>query len=266
MNRVTVLSLGAGVQSTTMLLMACHGLIERPDYVIFADTGWEPEPVYDHLEWLEKEAAKHGLEITTVRNGNIKEDVKQHVDTGERAASLPYHLKADDGSEGFNGRQCTSEYKIQPIRKDIRKQLGYEPRQKIREKVIMMKGISLDEYQRMSISNVKWIEHSYPLIDQNMDRQSCYVWLEKNGYSIPPKSSCIGCPFHNNELWRDMKRNDPQSWEDAVQFDKKIRHQPKLRSEAYLHRDRVPLDQVDLNENQTELDLFNNECGGYCGV
>jgi hypothetical protein len=36
-----VLSLGAGVQSTTLALMAAHGEIgPMPDCAIFADTGW----------------------------------------------------------------------------------------------------------------------------------------------------------------------------------------------------------------------------------
>lgn len=48
-----IISLGAGVQSTTMALMAAHGAITpMPDCAIFADTGWEPIAVYDHLRWL----------------------------------------------------------------------------------------------------------------------------------------------------------------------------------------------------------------------
>jgi hypothetical protein len=48
-----VISLGAGVQSTTMALMAAHGeTTPMPDCAIFADTGWEPKAVYGHLRWL----------------------------------------------------------------------------------------------------------------------------------------------------------------------------------------------------------------------
>lgn len=51
--RLRVLSLGAGVQSTTLALMAAHGEIgPMPDCAIFADTGWEPAAVYEHLAWL----------------------------------------------------------------------------------------------------------------------------------------------------------------------------------------------------------------------
>ena len=48
-----VLSLGAGVQSTALLLMMIHGEIPKADAVIFSDTGWEPAAVYKHLEKLE---------------------------------------------------------------------------------------------------------------------------------------------------------------------------------------------------------------------
>jgi hypothetical protein len=48
-----VISLGAGVQSTTMALMAAHGeLTPTPDFAVFADTGNEPAAVYEHLKWL----------------------------------------------------------------------------------------------------------------------------------------------------------------------------------------------------------------------
>ncbi|MDD3836681.1 MAG: hypothetical protein PHG43_02460, partial [Phenylobacterium sp.] len=51
--RLRVLSLGAGVQSTTLALMAAHGEVgPMPDCAIFADTGWEPRAVREHLAWL----------------------------------------------------------------------------------------------------------------------------------------------------------------------------------------------------------------------
>ena len=50
-----VISLGAGVQSTALALIAAHGEIgPMPDCAIFADTQWEPQIIYDHLNWLEK--------------------------------------------------------------------------------------------------------------------------------------------------------------------------------------------------------------------
>jgi len=48
---INVLSLGAGVQSSTMALMAAKGEITpMPDCAIFADTQAEPQSVYD--SWI----------------------------------------------------------------------------------------------------------------------------------------------------------------------------------------------------------------------
>lgn len=45
-----IISLGAGVQSTTLALMAAAGEIgPMPDCAIFADTQSEPTAVYRHL-------------------------------------------------------------------------------------------------------------------------------------------------------------------------------------------------------------------------
>jgi len=50
-----VLNLGAGVQSSTIYLMMVDGDIPACDVAIFADTGEEPQAVYDHLGWLKKQ-------------------------------------------------------------------------------------------------------------------------------------------------------------------------------------------------------------------
>ena len=47
-DRLSALSLGAGVQSTTVLLLALDGTLPPFDAVVFADTGDEPAAVYEH--------------------------------------------------------------------------------------------------------------------------------------------------------------------------------------------------------------------------
>ncbi len=52
-SRFTVISLGGGVQSSVMALMANEGAFDRiPDCAIFADTRWDPLSTYEHLTWL----------------------------------------------------------------------------------------------------------------------------------------------------------------------------------------------------------------------
>ena len=72
---LTVISLGGGVQSSVMALMASERVFDRtPDCAIFADTRWEPPSVYEHIEWLRDRLS---FPLYVVDNGrSLREDVK----------------------------------------------------------------------------------------------------------------------------------------------------------------------------------------------
>ncbi|HSH25036.1 MAG TPA: phosphoadenosine phosphosulfate reductase family protein [Massilibacterium sp.] len=267
---VHVLSYGGGTQSTALLLMSLEGKVNGvvPDFIIFSDTGWEPSHVYDWVDKINNHIKnKYGREIIFTNGGNIKEDTLKGIKTGERFASMPFFTKDENGRKGMVMRQCTQEYKIAPINRKIKQILGYKPRERVREIVHIWKGISTDEIQRAKPIKLKWQVAEHPLIDVlNMDRSACVAYVERLGLGTPAQSSCIGCPFHSNGLWRDIKINDPESWNDAVEVDKKIRNQPRLESKAYLHKSAQPLEDVDLQEDQLDLNDFLNECEGVCGV
>ena len=123
---LTVISLGGGVQSSVMALMASGGAFDRvPDCAIFADTRWEPPSVYEHLEWL---AGQLRFPVHVVDNGrSLREDVKALTNhSGSRNyVDIPVYLKGrDGGGDGIARRQCTDNYKIRPIRRRIRELLG----------------------------------------------------------------------------------------------------------------------------------------------
>ena len=260
-----VISLGAGVQSTTMALMAAHGEISpMPDCAIFADTGWEPKSVYDHLSKL-REVLPFPVHIVSA--GNLRDDLIAQVNSkGRRFAAVPWFT----ANGGMGLRQCTGEYKIYPIRSKLRELLGYKPRQRIPiGSVEVWIGISTDEIQRMKDTRDKWQTHRWPLIDARMNRQQCITWLRSHGWSAPT-SACIGCPYHSDAMWRDMKLSDPISWNDAVEVDKAIRNSGrKMRHDQFMHRSLKPLDQVDFStpaeKGQIEFG-FIQECDGMCGV
>jgi hypothetical protein len=270
-----VLSLGAGVQSTTLLLMAVRGELDAvPDCAVFADTGWEPRRVYTHLEWLEREVSGV-IPIHRVRRGNIRNDVLASLDGG-RYAGPPVFVRMPDGRCGPLRRQCTKEYKIEPITAKIRELIGLKPRQRGPKTVAVEQwlGISADEIARIRLSESPWMEFRYPLIERGMTRLDCLRWLDRHGYPRPPKSACIGCPYHSDAVWRDMRDHDPEAWADAVEFDSLIRsgNLRGVRGEAYLHRSLLPLSEVDLStpEDHGQGSLFDDgmlaECEGLCGV
>ena len=252
-----IISLGAGVQSSTMALMAAVGEFEMPDCAIFADTGWEPRAVYEWLDWLEQELP---YPLHRVSKGTLREDLIKGVNVkGYRFAAVPFFT----GNGGMGKRQCTYDYKIQPVTKKLR-ELGYG----VKKHVALWMGISLDETHRMRPNRTKWIHNTYPLIDRRMNRRDCINWMTAHGYPVPPRSSCLGCPFHGDDAWRGLKERDGAEWEDTVYMDSVIRVQLQFKGKQYMHRSLVPLGEVDLRSDYDmgQQDLFGNECEGMCGT
>ncbi|BCH19533.1 hypothetical protein MesoLjLa_63840 (plasmid) [Mesorhizobium sp. L-2-11] len=270
--RLRVLSLGAGVQSTTLALMAAHGHFGSLDCAIFADTGWEPAAVYEHLRWLmSPNVLPFPVHIVSARN--LRESLIAAGD-GKRWASIPAFTRTVDRrgniSIGMIRRQCTTTSKIEPIRRKVRELAGLTRKRSPTYPVVhQWLGISMDEVVRMKPSRAAWQLNRFPLIESRMTRKDCLDWLKSHGYPKPPKSACIGCPFHSDAMWRSMRNNDRAAWDDAVEVDRAIRTGLRgIRGEVFLHRSGVPLDEVDLSTaaDHGQLDLWPNECEGMCGL
>jgi hypothetical protein len=116
----------------------------------------------------------------------------------------------------------------------------------------------------MKMNRVKWIENTFPLIEEDINRSRCIQYIKDSGYHLPPKSACIGCPYHSDTFWRDLKNKSPVEFQDAVDFDNAIRkHRVSIKNKVFLHRSLKPLGEIDF-DNQP--DLFDDECDGYCGL
>ncbi|MFE7046298.1 hypothetical protein ACFU9X_45100, partial [Streptomyces atratus] len=222
--RHRILSLGAGIQSSTLLALSAEGVLPRVDYAIFADTGWEPAAVYRHLNRLEKEIAEPaGIPVLRVSSGNIRKDA---LDPEHRFASMPLYILNKDGKPGMTRRQCTGEYKIKPIKRQVRDILGYPYPARVPKGVFVEQwvGISTDEFHRAKDADVQYMHNRHPLIaDMNWSRTDCISYLTSLGLADTPKSSCLGCPFHGNAQWRKIRDESPDEWQDVVEFDAAIR-------------------------------------------
>ncbi|TXS35310.1 hypothetical protein [Streptomyces sp. t39] len=198
-----ILSLGAGVQSTTLFLLIQEGRIPKPDVAIFADTGWEPADVYAHLDRIEREIAQPmGIPILRVTSGNIRDDA---LDPDHRFVSMPTFtigpcqtciprghlgivydlpLPDDDGDgpatytgtclkcrgtgiqHGMGRRQCTKEYKLVCIKKGVRQVLGYPHPVQVPRGVYaeQLVGISRDEFERAKDTGLQYLRSTFPLL------------------------------------------------------------------------------------------------------
>ena len=264
---LNVLSLGAGVQSSTMALMAAEGeLTPMPDCAIFADTGAEPKHVYDQLDFIQ---ANVPFPVYRVMEGEgLETDILKGIDGG-RCATPPFFTLDDDGNKGILRRQCTAEYKIKPIQQKVRQLMGLEKGQRGPKEVAvrMWIGISMDESVRMKPNQTKWIENVWPLIEKDMYRYDCIDWMREHGYREPSKSACYFCPYHDNSTWQNMMDHDQDSWHRSVRLDTALRKgMSGVKSQIFIHRSMQPLTECDFDPARDQFDMFDNECEGMCGV
>ena len=269
------LSLGAGVQSTVLALMAERGEygLPKPDVAIFADTGWEPPSVYEHLDWLREQLS---FEVVRVTAGNIKDNILQGTSPdGNNYLGIPAYLVNGDGSQSIAARQCTTKYKVRPIKRYLRERLGFTPGRRAPKhlQVEIWMGISADEALRQKESRDEWATNRYPLIELGFSRAQLLNWFTENypGRYLP-RSSCIGCPYRADGEWKWLKSNDLESFKEAVFVDRALREVPVVRDAitrqgaAYLHKSRMALSDVDFRSATDYDSVMIEECEGLCGI
>lgn len=264
---IHVLSLGAGVQSSTLALMAAHGEVTpMPVAAVFADTQAEPGSVYRWLDWLEKQLP---FPVRRVMYGQgLTAAIERSLKTGSISASPPWFSDDGTGRAVIMKRACTRDFKIEPVQKEVRRLSG--AKRGATGLARLWIGISTDEYSRIKPSRYPHMTHRWPLIEMNMSRADCLSWMKAHGYAEPPKSSCVYCPFHSDTHWRSIRDNDPDGWAEAVRIDRLIRIGVRRNGRApmFAHRSLKPLNEVDLRTEteRGQLLLWNNECEGMCGV
>ncbi len=240
-NPLRIISLGWGVQSWTLAAMAALGELPPVDYAIHADTTHEHEKTYIHAAkwtpWLED----RGVKVMTVRGKPERTSVVNVYGTGTKSVMIPaFTTDRQTGSRGQVLRQCTHDWKIMPIRAAIRRILADEGIKRGPGGVQSIQGISLDEWQRMRDSDVKYIKNVYPLVDLRITRAGCVAWLESHGLDVPPKSSCVFCPYKSIASWKTLKRVGGDDWDHAEAVDVNIRDK-RPKAALYVHPGRKPL-------------------------
>lgn len=269
--RLRVVSFGAGVQSTTMLLMAAEGLIgPMPDLAIFADTGDEPRRVHDHLALVQSMSLPFPIEIVRARGQlGIRDQVLAWTrgETKNANGRPPLFIDTPGKRVAMTKRQCTQDWKIIPIERRIRELAGIRPRAHGPKVPVVEQwiGISTDESYRMKPARTRWIYKRHPLIELDMNRRACIAFCEARGIK-PPKSACRICTFHDDAQWLDLKQS-PDDFEMACEVDEALRSgHSTLRGTPYLHRSCKPLREVDFTASRPDPVAWLGECEGMCGI
>lgn len=256
---------GMGVQSTTMLLAAAAGEVgPMPDCAIFADTMWEPRRVMAHIDRIRPLLP---FPLHVISKGDLRAAAIDGAADEDRFA-VPFHIRKANGKLSIGKRQCTKQYKIDPIKRKVREILGVGPKGYLRPRSVeQWIGISVDESIRMAPTRVQFMENRWPLIEADMTRRQCIRWLADRQMSAV-KSRCRGCPFQTNEDWRDQRDNDPEEFARTIVEDRLIRQRGSTpHTEQFMHFSGVPLADVDLDVPTDVAQLgFDLHCDASCGV
>lgn len=285
----TVLSFGAGVQSTAIVEMCIHGYLDKPDLIVFSDTGWEPPNVYEHLKYIERRITDSGMQFCVVSGGTIK-DLRQ-------ATGMPVFLLGKDGSKGMSRRTCTSKLKIEPVEREVKRRVPaikqWKPGQP--PVVDMWIGISEDERHRAKVSPHGWKINSYPLLDafsRPLTRDDCHDFFAKHGLPSAPRSACICCPYRTDAGWKEIAQRYPEEMEKVAELERRLQNakvrdcvktprtrdpdEPHFRNTPFLHSSRVPIGEIDFTRDPNygpgtlfpaeDAPLMWSDCGGTCGT
>lgn len=232
-NQLTVLSYGAGQESSVLLEMYLDDPAFRAKYapgdflVVMSDTGDEFDQTYKHVRETQARCKAAGVEFVFITS-----DMGYHSESWKSLRHF-YRTKKTIGSKAYP-KTCTDRLKIQPIYRFLEQWLsdryGVQCNKKagFREfaarfgKIRMMIGFAKGEENRVSDpskSTKRWyresIEPIYPLIDMGMDRAKCQELLHSKGMYVIP-SNCKACPFLGLPELEYLRRFFPDDLEDWV--------------------------------------------------
>lgn len=187
----TILSYGAGIGSTALLVAICNGNYARADpkstLVVFADTGVERPWTYHYLPVAKKYCKVNGIRFDIVRARYNLENYVYYY------GILPSRRM----------RWCTQKLKIQPIR--------YRAlREDVSIRYLQLIGFDATEENRTRkkplFANCTEL---YPLIELGWDRRDCAHAILRAGLPLPKKSACFCCPFQRLSTFASVMRIFP---------------------------------------------------------
>ena len=227
----SVVSFGGGVNSTAMLI-GLRDRKERPDFIIFADTGGEKPGTYLHLERMDEWCQSNGFpRITTV-----SEKVTLEQDCLDRE-TLP--------GKAFGFGSCSDRFKVQPQKKWLREQGVKSP--------MWLVGIHIGERHRAERTLNQRTDTRFPLIEWGWGQAECEDAIAREGMPLPCKSACFFCPAMKKREVFDLKRTDPDLFDRAIEMERAARDAGTLTTVKGLGRNWSWEDLVKADEAQMRL-------------
>lgn len=240
--KLTVLSMGLGQDSATILFKIVHDEHFRKKYVpgdllvLFADTGNEHPMTYQYQdEVIIPFCQKHGIEFVSITN-----DMGFHGNNWGSLTEQWAHGTPTIGSVAYP-KTCTHRLKLNPQYNFAEKwisqkyDLPYGRKRAFTSfsmfygKIKWLIGIAKGEESRVADASAetalwkrKAIKVVYPLLEEDMDRTACQAYIKSLDYPLPMPSNCMFCPFacnHIEILW--LYKTYPDRFAEWVAYEQK---------------------------------------------
>lgn len=262
-------SWSGGVPSTGLLAGAIEGILPPVDVAFFADTGAETKSTYDTIDAWRPFVESRGIDVIVIGDQDIVADV---LDPDHHFVSIPFFVENLGGNAGRLRRQCTTRYKVRPIKRALRDYLEVSRRGRLPPGLVIQQlGYTREEVGRIKGDREKWLKKTYPWIDRGWYRFNVVEFLQgfcqRHSLPMPTESACIVCPFRDN--WHALPEID-----EAIRFDEAIRDSGLTQVDApiFLTSELIPLSEL-VSRRQAHYEpvplqmSFAMECGsGYCGL
>jgi len=189
---MNVVSYGAGTNSTAMLI-GLYEHNERPDLILFADTGGERPETYKHLQIVNDwcRSVDFPLIVTVRETETLEENCL-------RRKALP--------GIAYGFKSCSEHYKARPQKRWLKEQ-GIKDRQ-------FLVGIDAGESHRAKHEDIR-----YPLIEWDWGREECIEAIQRAGLPQPGKSACFFCPSSKKPEIHKLKADHPDLLERALKME-----------------------------------------------
>ena len=203
---IRIVSFGGGVNSTAMLI-GLHERGEKPDAILFADTGGEKPGTYLHVAAMDKWCISVGFPQIEI----VKQKLTLEADCLERE-TLP--------GKAFGFGSCSDRFKVQPQKRWLRQNGIKDP--------MWLVGIHAGERHRAERSLNQRPDVCFPLIQWNWGQEECEQAIARAGIAKPCKSACFFCPAMPKRDVLKLKAEHPELFQRAVEMEQAAREGGRL--------------------------------------
>ena len=262
----SVVSYGGGVNSTAMLI----GMIarnERPNAILFADTGGEKPATYDFVATFREWLRNHDLNLTVIAySAKMKSPLGVDFACGSAHASLEdeCHNNGTLPSKAFGFGGCSQKWKRYPMDKFVQQFQPAIDSWERGEKVQRCIGIHAGETRRGKIPDDAKFTYRFPLKEWGWCQQDCESAIREAGLPIPPKSACFFCPAMRKPEVLALAKEHPDLFARAVAMEQNARECEGLEVVKGLGRHWTWEALVKADESQRRLPFFDDLQAPLC--